>query len=101
MGAPANRRGYLGMAAHAFERSARAGGKRSRDAAERLFRAEKIIAARPKIVGLVPLSGKLADIGYAVLTGAEVSLRPAPSSGWDGGTAGLPLGGPAGAAGEG
>ena len=86
MGDAANRRGYLGMAAHAFERSARAGGKRSRDAAERLFRAEKIIAARPKIVGLVPLSGKLADIGYAVLTGAEVSLRPAPSSGWNGAT---------------
>jgi ABC-type branched-subunit amino acid transport system substrate-binding protein len=29
---------------------------------------------RPRIVGLVPLSGKLADIGYAVLTGAEVAL---------------------------
>ena len=74
MGNAAIRKGFLGMAAHAFERSARAGGKWSREAAERLFRAEKIIAARPRIVGLVPLSGKLSDIGYAVLTGAEVAL---------------------------
>jgi len=74
MGNTAIRKGFLGMAAHAFERSARAGGRWSREAAEHLFRAEKIIAARPKIVGLVPLSGKLSDIGYAVLTGAEVAL---------------------------
>jgi ABC-type branched-subunit amino acid transport system substrate-binding protein len=74
MGNAAIRKGFLGMAAHAFERSARAGGKESREAAERLFRADKIISARPRIVGLVPLSGKLADIGYAVLTGAEVAL---------------------------
>ncbi|MEK7365123.1 MAG: ABC transporter substrate-binding protein [Candidatus Deferrimicrobiota bacterium] len=74
MGNAAIRKGFLGMAAHAFERSALAGGKRSREAAEHLFRAEKIIAARPRIVGLVPLSGKLSDIGYAVLTGAEVAL---------------------------
>ena len=74
IGNAAIRRGFLGMAAHAFEQSARAGGKWSREAAERLFRAEKIIAVRPRIVGLVPLSGKLSDIGYAVLTGAEVAL---------------------------
>ncbi|MHB8782754.1 MAG: ABC transporter substrate-binding protein [Desulfobacteria bacterium] len=74
MGNAAIRKGFLGMAAYAFERSARAGGKGSGEAAERLFRAEKIIAARPRIVGLVPLSGKLSDIGYAVLTGAEVAL---------------------------
>ena len=74
MGNAAIRKGFLGMAAHAFERSARAGGKGSPEAAERLFRAEKIIAARPRIVGLVPLSGRLSDIGYAVLTGAEVAL---------------------------
>ncbi len=74
MGNAAIRKGFLGMAAHAFERSARAGGKESHEAAERLFRAEEIIAARPKIVGLVPLSGKLSDIGYAVLIGAEVAL---------------------------
>ena len=75
MGNVATRKGFLGMAAHAFERSARAGGKRSAEAAEHLFRAEKILSARPRIVGLVPLSGKLSDIGYAVLTGAEVALR--------------------------
>ena len=74
MGNAAIRKGFLGMAAYAFEQSARVGGKRSREAAERLFRAEKIIAARPRIVGLVPLSGKYSDIGYAVLTGAEVAL---------------------------
>jgi ABC-type branched-subunit amino acid transport system substrate-binding protein len=74
MGNAAIRKGFLGMAAHSFERSARAGGKGSREAAERLFRAEKIIASRPRIVGIVPLSGKLSDIGYAVLTGAEVAL---------------------------
>jgi ABC-type branched-subunit amino acid transport system substrate-binding protein len=74
MGNAATRKGFLGMAAHAFERSARAGGKRSQESAERLFRAEKIISSRPRIVGLVPLSGHLSDIGYAVLTGAEVAL---------------------------
>ena len=74
MGNAAIRKGFLGMAAHAFERSARGGWKGSSEAAERLFRAEKIIAARPRIVGLVPLSGRLSDIGYAVLTGAEVAL---------------------------
>ena len=74
MGNAAIRKGFLGMAAYAFEQSARVGGKWSREAAERLFRAEKIIAARPRIVGLVPLSGKYSDIGYAVLTGAEVAL---------------------------
>ncbi len=74
IGNEAIRKGFLGMAAHAFERSAGAGGKRSSEAAERLFRAERIIAARPRIIGLVPLSGKLSDIGYAVLTGAEVAL---------------------------
>ena len=86
MGAAANRKGFLGMAAHAFERSARAGGKWSRESAEHLFRAEKIIATRPKIVGLVPLSGKLADIGYSVLVGAEVALRPVRPFERNGGT---------------
>ena len=74
MGNAAIRKGFLGMAAHAFEQSARAGGKGSQAAAEHLFRAEKIIASRPRIVGLVPLTGKLSDIGYAVLTGAEVAV---------------------------
>jgi len=86
MGNAATRKGFLGMAAHAYERSARAGGKGSQAAAEHLFRAEKIIASRPKIVGLVPLSGKLSDIGYAVLTGAEVALGSFHGSGQDGAT---------------
>jgi branched-chain amino acid transport system substrate-binding protein len=86
IGNAAIQKGFLGMAAYAFERSARAGGKRSNDAAERLFRAEKIIATRPKIVGLVPLSGKLSDIGYAVLTGAEVALGTINGSGRNGAT---------------
>jgi ABC-type branched-subunit amino acid transport system substrate-binding protein len=84
MGNAATRKGFLGMAAHAFDRSARGGGKWAREAAERLFRAEKIIAARPRIVGLVPLSGKLSDIGYAVLTGAEVALGTFHGSGQNG-----------------
>lgn len=86
MGNAAARKGFLGMAAHAYERSARAGGKGSQAAAEHLFRAEKIIASRPKIVGLVPLSGKLSDIGYAVLTGAEVALGSFHGSGQNGAT---------------
>jgi ABC-type branched-subunit amino acid transport system substrate-binding protein len=86
MGNAAIRKGFLGMAAHAFERSARAGGKGSQAAAEHLFRAEKIIASRPKIVGLVPLSGKLSAIGYAVLTGAEVALGTFRGPGPDGTT---------------
>ncbi len=83
IGNTAIRKGFLGMAAHAFEISARAGGKGSREAAERLFRAEKIIASRPRIVGLVPLSGKLSDIGYAVLTGAEVALSSLHGLDWN------------------
>ncbi len=76
MGRVATRKGFPGMAAYAFDRAARAGGKGSREAAESLFRAEKIAAPRPKIVGIVPLSGKLADIGFSVLSGAEVALAP-------------------------
>jgi ABC-type branched-subunit amino acid transport system substrate-binding protein len=86
IGNTAIRKGFLGLAAHAFERSARAGGKRSSEAAEHLFRAEKILSARPKIVGLVPLSGKLSDIGYAVLIGAEVALNAFYGSGRNGAT---------------
>jgi len=76
MGKIATRKGFLGMATWAFERSIRAGGSRSTEAKEYLFRAEKISADRPKIVGLVPLSGKLAEIGFSVLCGAEVALSP-------------------------
>ena len=86
MGNAAIRKGFLGMAAYAFEQSARAGGKGSQAAAEHLFRAEKIIASRPRIVGLVPLTGKLSDIGYAVLTGAEVAVGTLHGSGENGAT---------------
>jgi len=64
----------LGMASYAFDRAARTGGKGAREAAESLFRSEKIAGPRPKIVGIVPLSGKLSDIGFSVLSGAEVAL---------------------------
>jgi ABC-type branched-subunit amino acid transport system substrate-binding protein/tetratricopeptide (TPR) repeat protein len=67
--------GYMGMSGWAFDRSARAGGAKAREAAEYLFRIEKILSARPRIVGLVPLSGKLAETGFSVLLGAEVGLR--------------------------
>lgn len=75
LGRIAMKNGYLGMSGWALERAARAGGPKSREAAEHLFRIDKILAARPKIVGLVPLSGKLADAGFSVLAGAEVALR--------------------------
>ena len=86
MGKVAMRKGFLGMASYAFDRSARAGGKRSREAAESLFRADKISSSRPKIAGLVPLSGKLSDIGFSVLAGAEVALAPDPRREADSGT---------------
>lgn len=75
LGRTALRNGFTGMAAFAFERAARAGGPKGEEAAEQLYRLEKIIAASRKIVGLVPLSGKLGEIGFAVLAGAEVALR--------------------------
>jgi len=74
MGKVATRKGFPGMASYAFDRAARTGGKGAREAAESLFRAEKITGTRPKIVGIVPLSGKLSDIGFSVLSGAEVAL---------------------------
>jgi ABC-type branched-subunit amino acid transport system substrate-binding protein len=75
LGRIAMKRGFLGMSGWALEKSARAGGPKAREAAEHLFRIDKILSARPRIVGLVPLSGKLADAGFAVLLGAEVGLR--------------------------
>jgi ABC-type branched-subunit amino acid transport system substrate-binding protein len=74
MGKVAARKGFLGMASYAFDRAARTGGKGAREAAESLFRAEKIAAQRPRIAGIVPLSGKLSDMGFSVLSGAEVAL---------------------------
>jgi ABC-type branched-subunit amino acid transport system substrate-binding protein len=75
LGKLAVKKGFSGMGAFAFEKAAAAGGSRSQEASEQLYRLEKILATRPKIVGLVPLSGKLADIGFAVLSGAEVALQ--------------------------
>lgn len=75
LGNLAARKGFVGMAAFAYDKSARAGGPRGQEATQSLFRIEKIITARPKIVGLLPLSGKYADIGFQVLSGAEVALR--------------------------
>ncbi len=75
LGNLAARKGFVGMSAFAYDRSARAGGPRGEEAAQNLFRVEKIVAARPRIVGLLPLSGKHADIGFQVLSGAEVALR--------------------------
>jgi ABC-type branched-subunit amino acid transport system substrate-binding protein len=74
LGKAAARKGFNGMAAWGYERAARAGGEGGNEAAERLFRLEKILSGRPRIVGIVPLSGKLADAGFAVLAGAEASL---------------------------
>lgn len=75
LGNLAARKGFAGMAAFAYDKSARTGGPRGQEAAQGLFRLEQISAARPKIVGLLPLSGRLADIGFQVLYGAEVALR--------------------------
>ena len=83
LGRLASRKEFTGMGAFAFEKAARAGGPKGQEAAEQLYRLEKILASRPKIVGLVPLSGKLAGIGFAVLSGAEVALQQARQRGID------------------
>lgn len=74
LGRLAGKRGFTGMGIWALERVASVGGPSARDASDLLFRLEKIAASRPKIVGLLPLSGKYADIGFSVLSGAEVAL---------------------------
>ncbi len=76
LGRAAARKGFHGMAKFSFERAAGTPGRWAREAAENLYRVEKIVSGRPKIVGLVPLSGKLSDIGFSVLAGAEVALAP-------------------------
>ncbi|MBI5575371.1 MAG: penicillin-binding protein activator [Deltaproteobacteria bacterium] len=81
LGKLAARKGFTGMGAFALEKSARLGGARGSEAAEQLYRLEKIVATRPKIVGLLPLSGKLGDLGFAVLSGAEVALKHAREKG--------------------
>ena len=69
------RKGFTGMGAFALEKASRGGGASGELAARELAWLERILYYRPKIVGLVPLSGKYADIGFSVLAGAEVALR--------------------------
>jgi len=75
LGRLAVRRGFSGMGAFALERASRSGGASGEEAARQLSRLEKFLGSRPKIAGLVPLSGKYADLGFAVLCGAEVAIR--------------------------
>jgi len=69
------RKGFTGMGAFALEKASRGGGASGELAARELAWLERILYYRPKIEGLVPLSGKYADIGFSVLAGAEVALR--------------------------
>jgi ABC-type branched-subunit amino acid transport system substrate-binding protein len=69
------RKGFTGMGAFALEKATRGGGASGELAARELSWLGRILYYRPKIVGLVPLSGKYADIGFSVLAGAEVGLR--------------------------
>ena len=75
LGRLAVRRGFSGMGVFALERASRSGGASGEEAARQLSRLEKVLGSRPKIAGLVPLSGKYADLGFAVLCGAEVAIR--------------------------
>jgi ABC-type branched-subunit amino acid transport system substrate-binding protein len=75
LGRLAVRRGFSGMGAFALERASRSGGASGEEAARQGSRLEKFLESRPKIVGLVPLSGKYADLGFAVLCGAEVAIH--------------------------
>jgi ABC-type branched-subunit amino acid transport system substrate-binding protein len=69
------RKGFTGMGAFALEKASRSAGESGELAARELAWLDRILYYRPKIVGLLPLSGKYADIGFAVLSGAEVALR--------------------------
>jgi ABC-type branched-subunit amino acid transport system substrate-binding protein len=75
LGQVAIRKGFTGMGAYALEKASRGGGVWGVEASRQLYRLERILEYRPKIVGLVPLSGKYAGLGFAVLSGAEVALR--------------------------
>ncbi|MGZ8459531.1 MAG: ABC transporter substrate-binding protein [Candidatus Deferrimicrobiaceae bacterium] len=75
LGRLAVRRGFSGMGAFALERASRSGGESGEEAVRQMSRLEKFLESRPKIAGLVPLSGKYADLGFAVLCGAEVAVR--------------------------
>jgi ABC-type branched-subunit amino acid transport system substrate-binding protein/predicted negative regulator of RcsB-dependent stress response len=75
LGQVAVRKGFSGMGAYALEKASRGGGVWGEEASRQLYRLERILEYRPKIVGLVPLSGRYAGLGFAVLSGAEVALR--------------------------
>lgn len=69
------RKGFTGMGAFALEKASYIGGESGELAARERSWLERLLYYRPKIVGLVPLSGKYANIGFAVLSGAAVVLR--------------------------
>lgn len=75
LGRVALRSGFTGMAVFALEMASRGGGSTGEDAALELSWVRRMLRYRPKIVGLVPLTGKYADIGFALLSGAEVAIR--------------------------
>jgi ABC-type branched-subunit amino acid transport system substrate-binding protein len=75
LGRVAIRNGFTGMGAFALEKASRGGGMAGEEAARELSWLRRMLHYRPKIVGLVPLSGKYADIGFALLSGAEVAIR--------------------------
>ncbi len=77
MGRVALRNGFTGMGVFALEKASRGEGSTGEDAARELSWIRRILRYRPKIVGLVPLSGKYADIGFALLSGAEVAIHQA------------------------
>ncbi len=83
LGRLAGRKGFPGMSAWAFAQAARSGGAGGLEAAQELFRLEETLSDRIRIVGLVPLSGRYADLGFSVLSGAEVALRQARRAGWE------------------
>jgi len=75
LGRVAIRNGFTGMGAFALEKASQGGGTTGEEAARELSWLRRVVHYRPKIVGLVPLSGKYADIGFALLSGAEVAIR--------------------------
>lgn len=83
LGRLAGRKGFPGMSAWALAQAARSGGADGQEAAQQLFRLEEALSGRARIVGLVPLSGRYADLGFSVLSGAEVALRQARREGWE------------------
>lgn len=75
LGQTAVRKGFFGMGAFALSEASRGTGARAEEAVRQRSRVETILLSHPRIVGLVPLSGKYADVGFALLAGAEVALH--------------------------